>query len=77
MSKEQGLSYVMSEEVSYSEKQKDIRGEHDPREVLTSFHHNVSHLNEMIKRVNSIEKNAIRHTDTVSILNTLLQKSHL
>ncbi|MDD5197461.1 MAG: hypothetical protein PHN60_01230 [Candidatus Gracilibacteria bacterium] len=77
MPKEQNSSYVMSEEISHSEKQENSGEEHNSGEVLKSFHHKVSHLDAMIKKVNSIEKNSIENTDTVNILNALLQKSKL
>ncbi|MDD5377364.1 MAG: hypothetical protein PHH16_04615 [Candidatus Gracilibacteria bacterium] len=75
MSKEQNPSYVMDEEIPHSEKQRNNHPEYNSGEVLKSFHHNVSHLDEMIKKVNDIEKNAVKNTDTLNILNTLLRRS--
>ena len=77
MSKEHHSSYVMNEEVLQGEKQKNTHAESASGEALKSFHHNVSHLDEMIKKVNGFENNTIKNTDTVSILNALLQKSGL
>ncbi|NDK19260.1 hypothetical protein GW819_00275 [Candidatus Gracilibacteria bacterium] len=77
MSKEQNSSYVMKEETIHSESQKNNQMEHNSGEILKSFHHNVSHLDAMIKKVNTFDNNSIKNTDTVNILNTLLQKSGL
>ncbi|HBB27211.1 TPA: hypothetical protein DCZ36_01785 [Candidatus Gracilibacteria bacterium] len=77
MPKEQNSSYVMNEEVFHSEKQRNNHTSHDSGEVLQSFQHHVSHLDTMIKKVNTLDENSIKNTDTISILNTLLQKSKL
>lgn len=77
MSKEQTSSYVMNEEVSHTEKQQDNHEKNNSWEILMSFSHKVSHLDTMIKKVNTIDKNSIKNTDTMSILNALLQKSGL
>lgn len=76
MNEETGKSYVMNEVVASSEKQRKYeKGDH--REILQSFQHNISHLNKMIQKINTVEKGSIKNTDTVNILNTLLQKKHI
>lgn len=74
MSKEQNSSYVMKEGISHSERQKNNHEGNNSWEILMSFNHKVSHLDAMIKKVNSIDNNSIKNTDTVNILNTLLHK---
>lgn len=76
MTQETGKSYVMNEAVAHSEKQGEYENRNH-REILQSFQHNISHLDKMIQKINTLEKGSIKNTDTINILNTLLQKKHI